>query len=202
MRLQRDKPNFARTDLNKKKFKSKWRKPRGLHNKIRLKKAGHGKKPRVGYGSNKKYFGLVNGLRPNLITNMKELDSLSGGEGVIVSSNLGLKKKMKILEMCQDKKIKVINIRDTSKFLEKAKKEIEERRKKKKEFAVKKKAKEEKAKEMKKEEKKGKSQDEIKKEVLTADKKQVSRQVEQRQKAVLTSKTDTVRKRIIPGSRP
>ena len=45
------KPKFVRRDANNKRFHNKWRKPRGLHNKRRLKKAGHQKNPSIGYKS-------------------------------------------------------------------------------------------------------------------------------------------------------
>ena len=53
--LKARKPKFVRKDSNKLKGKtmSKWRKPRGLHNKRRLHKKGHQKNPSVGYRSPK-----------------------------------------------------------------------------------------------------------------------------------------------------
>ena len=47
------KPKFIRKDSNtlKGKTRTKWRKPRGLHNKRRLNKKGHQKNPSVGYKS-------------------------------------------------------------------------------------------------------------------------------------------------------
>ena len=54
------KPLFNRTDANKgKKFGSRWNKPRGLQNKLRMKIKSHGSRPSPGYGAPKKLKNLV-----------------------------------------------------------------------------------------------------------------------------------------------
>lgn len=53
--IRKKKPKFIRQDTNRaKKFKIKWRKPKGMHSKLRLNKKGHQKSPSQGYRAPKK----------------------------------------------------------------------------------------------------------------------------------------------------
>ena len=200
-RENRKKPDFLRTDSNKEMFTNKWRKARGMHNKIRRNFKGHGKKPRVGYGSDNKIRYLISGLEPVLVSTINELDKVNPKEqAVIASSKLGLRKKIRLLQECNKNKITVLNVDDINKYIEEKNREFEERRQKKK-ILAKKKEKEKPVETTKKE--KIKTQEEIKKEVLGATQKQVAKQqIEHRSKDALASKADTVRQKVIPGDRP
>jgi large subunit ribosomal protein L32e len=170
------KPTFRRQDSNKYSFNSKWRKPRGLHNKRRLNKKGHQKNPSTGYGSPKEVKFLTrDGLNRVLISNMNDIKNINKEKDIVVlSSKLGLKKKLQILEELGKLGLKVENIKDIQKFIEEKKSEFEEKKKKKQKKILKKeKSKKESLKKAKeKEEKKdGDSEDkqkEIKEEVLSA----------------------------------
>ncbi len=204
IRIRREnkrKPDFLRTDSNKELFQNKWRKARGLHNKIRRNFKGHGKKPRVGYGSDNKTKYLIAGLEPVLVNTVNELEKINPKEqAVITSSKLGVGKKIRLLQECSKNNIMVLNVDDINKYIEERNKEFEERKQKKK-ILVKKKEKEKTVETIKKE--KTKSQEEIKKEVLGATQKQAAKQqIEHRAKDALASKADTVRQRVIPGDRP
>lgn len=200
-REKKRKPDFLRTDSNKELFTNKWRKARGIHNKIRRNFKGHGKKPRVGYGSDKKRRYLISGLEPVLVSAINELNKINPKEqAVIASSKLGLRKKLRLLQECNKNKITVLNVEDINKYIEEKNREFDERKQKKK-IIEKKKEKEKPVETTKKE--KVKTQEEIKKEVLGATQKQIAkRQIEHRAKDALASKADTVRQRVIPGDRP
>lgn len=168
------KPKFARSDSNRLKFKSKWRKPRGLHNKRRLKFAGHQKNPSQGYRSPKEVRGLhKTGLELITIYNLNDLQKIKPTEQFVqLSSKIGIKNKLKILEKCKAKQIKVDNIRDIDKFIEESKEQLDKKKKEKqKKLQKKEKSKKEslkKAEEKKKEEGKEEKQEKVKEEVLKA----------------------------------
>ncbi len=153
------KPNFIRGDSNRKKQFKSWRKPRGIHNKLRLNKKGHQKKPAIGYGSPKKLRGKgKNDLIPVVILNANELEKIDKSKNSItIGKNLGLRKKLDILTKIKEKGFIVDNIKDVDKFIEEKNKLIqfkkEEKKKKSEKRKEKKKSLEEKSKEKKKSEK-------------------------------------------------
>jgi len=173
-KMKAKKPNFVRQDTNKKIFKNKWRKPRGLHNKRRLNKAGHQKNPSVGYGSPKEVKNLhKSGLELILINNIKELQKIKNeNQAAVLASTLGKKSKVQILEICLKEKIKVFNVKDIQKYITESKEALEQRKKEKKKRETKKKEAKEKAEkkaeEKKPEETKEDKQEEIKEQVLDA----------------------------------
>lgn len=127
------KPTFIRQDTNKKKFKSKWRWPRGLHSKLRLHRKGHGKVPDVGYGTpNALKHKNKRGHQEVLIHTFNDLNLVTQEKEALISAKIGLKNKIKILEECKKRKIMVSNVRDIDTFIHQARKEQEEKRKKKK----------------------------------------------------------------------
>jgi large subunit ribosomal protein L32e len=114
--LRKKKPNFLRQNSNKYKFKNKWRAPRGLHNKIRLKRKGHVKQPSIGYGTPNeiKYIDKNTGLRPVLVSNISELAEINPKtESVILSTRFGMKKKVEIIKKCQELKLLIFNVKDS-----------------------------------------------------------------------------------------
>ena len=91
---------FERTEQGRfKRLKKCWRKPRGLHNKLRLGKKGL--KPKIGYKKSKKEEVLR-------ISNLNELKKLKLKE-IIISSGIGKKKRLEILKFCEENKIKILN---------------------------------------------------------------------------------------------
>jgi len=166
-RKKKRKPKYIRQDWWKKsrlgkgrKKKQKWRRPKGRHSKVRERRKGKPKRPEVGYGSPKEVKGTINGLRPIIIRNLKDLEKVDKEKDIaIISSNLGKKKKIEILKKCLEIGIKTnINI---EKFL----KRVEEERKvkeSKKEKVIEEKEKEERE---EKEKIKEKEKEEIEKEI-------------------------------------
>lgn len=99
---------------------SAWRRPRGIHNKLRLCKGGQGLTPKIGYGSGK-VKGLINGFVPVLIHTLKELTTFDTKKNVgIIASSLGMKKKIAIVKKAQELHIQLLNIKDSAAFLKKA----------------------------------------------------------------------------------
>ncbi|MBU4283872.1 MAG: 50S ribosomal protein L32e [Nanoarchaeota archaeon] len=140
---------FTRQDAHKKvRLGNKWRRPKGLHSKMRLSKKGYNKSVSIGYGSPKKTRNLhASGLKLVIIKSLKELEKIDvKKECIAVAKTIGLKKKVEILKQAVKKSINVVNVKDINKFLkdveEKIKKSKEEKEKLKKKKELKKKEKE------------------------------------------------------------
>ena len=164
------KPKFKRQQLILSKLKDAWRKPKGIHSKLRLHKKGKGRLVKIGYGNDKKLKGLIKGQRPTYIKNLKDLESAE--KLIIISSKIGLKKKLKIIESAKELKLTILNIKDLDKFSEDVKKKQEENKKKKQLKKEKKMKKTEKAKKDEKDESKKENKDE-KDDKLSEEKKKV-----------------------------
>ncbi len=168
-KMKARKPNFVREDSHKKKKlrKSGWRRPKGLHSKIRHQFKGHIRAACMGFRSPNAVRGLSRtGLIQVVVRNVSELKKINPKtEGVIIG-NIGLRKRVEIVKEAQILKIMILNLKDSNKFLDDVKKKFEEKKKKKEEEKKKEEKKEAKVEEKKKEEKK-----EAKEEVTEEDKK-------------------------------
>jgi len=163
--LKKKKPTFLRTDAHKKKrIEDNWRRPRGRHNKIRLCKKGHRKKPSPGYRSPKEVRGLDrSGLKPIIVKNVSDLMRLdSATEGAIVGKNVGKRKRAEIAKKGIELGITFLNF-NPKKFLEALEKEQKAKQEKKKAEAEKKKEKKEDKEELKEEKEEKKKEKEEKK---------------------------------------
>jgi len=140
---------FTRQDAHKKvRLGNKWRKPKGLHSKMRLSFKGYNKSVSIGYGSPKSTRGLdKSSLKLIIIKSLKELENINAkDECIAVAKTIGLRKKVEILKQAVKKSINIVNVKDVNKFLEsveeKIKKTKEKREKLKKKKEVRKKEKE------------------------------------------------------------
>jgi len=112
---KRKKPTFLRRDWHKRiklgktvKKNRKWRAAKGRHNKIRLGVKGYSKRPKIGYGENKKIRNLINGKAAIMVSNIKDLNELKKADSVIISK-VGAKKRKEIIEVCSKKGISILN---------------------------------------------------------------------------------------------
>jgi large subunit ribosomal protein L32e len=109
-RQKAKKPEFKRHDSHKKKrLSTSWRKPRGLHNKLRQQVAAKGRLVRPGFGSPR----LVRGLHPSgqkevLVCNVKDLQKAVGC-AVRISSTVGMKKRLEIQTKAAEMSLRVLN---------------------------------------------------------------------------------------------
>ncbi|MFH1589773.1 MAG: eL32 family ribosomal protein [archaeon] len=147
-----NKKKFIRTDAHKKKKLAKnWRRPKGLHNKRRLRKKGYAPVVKAGGRTPNKTRNTFKGLKIVRIANKSQLESIDKKtEGIIISSGVGIKNKMALLEQAKKLGIKVLNL-NLEKTLSRIKDDLLEKKKKKEALKSKKETKE---KEKKKEEKK------------------------------------------------
>lgn len=165
---------FKRKDLHKKKrLPDKWRKPKGITNKMGLKRKGHNVKVSPGFGTKKSEKGKHRtGLKIIKITSKEQLKSVNPKTDGIILGKSGKKKKLEIIEEAEKLKITILNFKikqykeSAEQYLKIKKQEAEEREKKK---AAKEEA--EKKAEKKKSDKKEDKKEEEKTELSEEDKK-------------------------------
>jgi len=141
-KIKAKKPNFFRQDAHKKaEIGKKWRRPRGLQSKMRLKLKGYRKSPSKGYKSPALVRGTnLTGLLPVMVYSKRDLEKIDiKKEAGIIAKTIGLRKKIELVNYAKEKGIKILNIKDFDQFLTKAnerlkgRKERKEKRKEKKE---------------------------------------------------------------------
>lgn len=171
--VTRKKRKFTRyKSINQVKLHGGWRRPRGMHNKVRLKKKGHMHKVSIGYGTKKEFKNFYNStIDYKLVNNLNDLDNIDK-KYIMISRSIGLRKRIEILKKAKELKLNVIKVKDIDAFLKNIQdklseiKQNKEKKKQKKEVSQKKA--EEKSKEKKEvnEEEKAEKAKEEKKKVL------------------------------------
>jgi len=156
-------PRFSRQDSHKKvRIGTRWRKPRGWQNKVRLQFKGYRKKVKTGYCTATEYKGTTKqGLLPIRILRIEDLKQLDLKKHIIIlASGVGARNKLKIIEEAKKQGISFSNL-NTEKYVEKIKQQKELKAKLKKEKKEK-----EKTKTTKKKDKKA-LEEQVKKEEVT-----------------------------------
>ncbi len=106
---------FRRSEAGRfKRLKERWRRPGGIHNKMREGKKGI--LPKIGW------------KKPEteeipIISNLSELNGLKTKE-IIISSKIGMKKRLELEKFCAEKKIKILNFKKLVKKKKIVKKKI------------------------------------------------------------------------------
>ena len=121
--IKEKKTDFIRQDYQRRKRlggKLKWRKPKGIHSKIRHGFKGWRKMPSPGYKSPTQVKGLHSiGLR---IVNVRSIDDVKKikkeEEGIIISRQVGLKKKLEIMKKAKELNLTVLNFNIDNKLKE------------------------------------------------------------------------------------
>ncbi len=109
-RQKAKKPAFNFHDSHKKKrLPTSWRKPRGLHNKLRQQVAAKGRMVRPGFCSPKAVRGFHPcGLQEVLVNNVAEL-AKAGGCVVRIAAAVGMRKRMEIEAKAKEMGLRVLN---------------------------------------------------------------------------------------------
>ncbi len=113
--LKAKKPNFLREDYQKRAcIPLPWRRPRGVHSKLRHRFAGHRALVDPGYGSPKEVYGLSpSGYEQILVHTINEMQNLnSKTQGAILGSTIGLPRKIALLTEAKKLGVKVLNVKD------------------------------------------------------------------------------------------
>ena len=128
--MKKKKPEFLRQCVGeKKKLGRKWRLPRGLHSKIRRKFRGHRVRVLVGFKSPTEVRGLTRtGLKPVLVINKSQLTGLDKSCGVIISSNVGKRNKIEIINEATKKGLAILNYKNANDVVKTFQNEFKERK--------------------------------------------------------------------------
>jgi large subunit ribosomal protein L32e len=110
---ERKKPKFRirqwRIKLRlKRKKNQKWKRQKGRDNKTRLKFKGYARRVEIGWGNSKKKFGRINGIAPVYIQNIKQLNNLAKGSGII-TAHIGKRKKAEIIKRAGELGLIILN---------------------------------------------------------------------------------------------
>ncbi|MFA6088972.1 MAG: eL32 family ribosomal protein [Candidatus Woesearchaeota archaeon] len=130
--IKSKKPKFVRTDIHKNiGLEAKWRKPSGWQNKVRLQKRGKLRRVEVGWGSPKEVKGLSReGLSFVNVCTVEMLKTILPKEQiVVVSSTIGNRKRLLILEEAKKLGLKVFNFLNVDKKIDSINKTLEESKK-------------------------------------------------------------------------
>lgn len=131
--ITKRKPKFLRigyTQYSKlglrRKNKQKYRKSKGIDNKIRLKMKGHLRNVNIGYRGERKLRELIRGLKPVVVHNIEEIKSMKKDE-IGILGKIGMKKKMEIANYILKHNIRINNL-NPKKFLEKTEEKLKIRK--------------------------------------------------------------------------
>lgn len=114
--IKKRKPTYKRVQSHQfaKLSEVKWRRPKGMGNKVRRNRRGKPGMTQIGYGSPKvtKFLNKA-GLREVLVGNVADLKNVdSKADAVVISATVGGKKKLAILNECTKLKLTVSNFKD------------------------------------------------------------------------------------------
>lgn len=182
--MKKVKPNFVvKAAWFSDRVKFRWRNPRGLHSAIRQKYRGKPVLVEIGYGSPREVRGLhSSGLKKVIVHNLKELEGVDPlHQGAVISSTVGMKKRLQLLQLAQQKKIRILSSKDMIQAISKIqdsliarKKDKEDRLKSKssKQEEKKKKAEEKKKKDIEEKNKEKKSEEGVEDKIIQEQEKQ------------------------------
>ncbi|MBU2561302.1 MAG: hypothetical protein KKD17_03315 [Nanoarchaeota archaeon] len=132
--LKKKKPKFIRQDAHKrKKLSWNWRKPKGSDSKMRVSRRGYKRSVRKGWGSPSLVRGLDRtGLVPFTVNRPADLANADPKKHIIViSSTVGTKKRVAIIEQALSKNLKIANFKEPAKLVTEVKEQFEKKKKEK-----------------------------------------------------------------------
>jgi len=120
-KLKRKRPKFRRVESWRyKRVNDSWRKARGIDSTTRKKKKSGVKSPSVGYRGPKKVRGLhPSGYEETHIVSINDLENLNKNTHALkISRKLGAKKRIFLVDYCQKRGFKILNLGISQKEIE------------------------------------------------------------------------------------
>ncbi|MFW9819022.1 MAG: 50S ribosomal protein L32e [Candidatus Thorarchaeota archaeon] len=120
-KINKKRPSFRRVESWRyKRVSDSWRKARGIDSNTRKKKKSGVKSPTVGYRNPKKIRGLhPSGYEEVRVTIIQDLKNLNKNQHAIkISSKLGSKKRIALIDYCQRRGFKILNLGISQRELE------------------------------------------------------------------------------------
>jgi len=107
------KPTFLQQDHHKKaRVKARWKRPTGLQSKMRHQFKGYSRRVKQGWRSPVEIRGFHGaGVEPVMVFNIQDLDKVKNHQGIIISGNVGTRKKLLIIEKAVSMKLQILNIK-------------------------------------------------------------------------------------------
>jgi large subunit ribosomal protein L32e len=120
--IRKRRPSFRAQDSHKKrKIRAAWRRPKGMHSKIRLGKKGYNVLVNRGYRSPKSARGLSRGGKQLVtVSNPAMLAGLTKDCEIVIPASLGLKKRLLLMRAALERGIAMQSFRDPQGFITKA----------------------------------------------------------------------------------
>ncbi len=119
--INKKKPSFRRVESWRyKRVKDSWRKARGIDSQTRKKEKSGVKSPTIGYRTPKKIRGLhPSGYVEAKVTTIQDFSNLNNKQHAIkVSGKLGAKKRIALIDYCQKRGFKILNLGISQKEIE------------------------------------------------------------------------------------
>jgi large subunit ribosomal protein L32e len=120
-KINKKRPSFRRVESWRyRRVKESWRKARGIDSKTRKKKKSGIKSPTVGYRGPKKVRGLhPSGYEEVKIITINDLSNLNKKKHAVkISGKLGAKKRIELIDYCQKRGFKILNLGISQKEIE------------------------------------------------------------------------------------
>jgi len=119
--MNKKRPSFRRVESWRyKRVKESWRKARGIDSQTRKKEKSGVKSPTIGYRGPKKVRGLhPSGYEEVRVSNIDDIRNLKRKRHALkISSRLGAKKRLALIDYCQKRGYKILNLGITQKEIE------------------------------------------------------------------------------------
>ncbi len=130
--VKESRPRFIRSGAThiKRVSRSGYRKPKGVHNKVGNNKKGHRTTIKTGFGYPKKVRGLTeDGLTIVTVSSLQTIKSLDSKKIIIVlASSLGMKKRIALLELVKEQKLRVQGVKDINQYIQLCKDSVQKRK--------------------------------------------------------------------------
>lgn len=138
-KLNAKRPDFKQVgSYKRKRVDGKWRKPRGMHSKMRHQVWGKPAIVKTGYRGPNAARGLdPSGLTPVLVHNQNELAGINPKTQGALLASVGARKKAALLATCKERNITVLNAKNIDDALNKINTKLRERKQAKEERAKK-----------------------------------------------------------------
>ncbi|MDO8555768.1 MAG: eL32 family ribosomal protein [Nanoarchaeota archaeon] len=129
-KLKKRLPSFIRQDAHKRKrLGLKWRRPRGIHSKMREQQKGRRASPRIGFSADREVRGLTReGFVPIIIHTPEQVALLS--QPFIIAATVGMKKRVVIVKKALEKNLRILNIKDLHSYLNNVEQKLKNRKQK------------------------------------------------------------------------
>jgi large subunit ribosomal protein L32e len=105
---------YSKLGLRRKKKKI-WRRPTGRDNKMREQRRGHPPIVSIGYSSDKKVRGTIDGKTPVIVRNVSDIQKIQKNQ-IALLGNIGKKNKIEIAKKAKELKIEIYKF-NPEKFL-------------------------------------------------------------------------------------